>query len=84
MKIFEKNLALIHRLFDTLYRKLQLIDASTTEADLRVPPGNRLERLSGEWNGWCSIRVNKQYRLIFKWDSLRGEAHSLFLDPHEY
>ncbi|ANF57726.1 type II toxin-antitoxin system RelE/ParE family toxin [Halotalea alkalilenta] len=41
-----------------LARKLDLIDASTSEADLRVPPGNRFEHLNGTLRGKCSIRVN--------------------------
>jgi addiction module HigA family antidote len=35
--------------------------------DLRAPPGNRLERLKGELAGWYSIRINDQWRLLFRW-----------------
>ena len=65
-----------------LYRKLQILDAATQELDLRVPPGNRFERLQGSLFGWCSIRVNKQYRLIFRWTA--GTAQDTYLDPHTY
>jgi len=65
-----------------LYRKLQILDAATQESDLRVPPGNRFEHLQGSLSGWCSIRVNKQYRLIFRWAA--GLAHDTYLDPHVY
>lgn len=65
-----------------LFRKLQIIDAATQESDLRVPPGNRFEHLQGKLEGWCSIRVNRQYRLIFRWQD--GLAKSTYLDPHEY
>ncbi|HSP58039.1 MAG TPA: type II toxin-antitoxin system RelE/ParE family toxin [Halomonas sp.] len=65
-----------------LARKLDIIDAATDENDLRVPPGNRFEHLQGQLTGWCSIRVNKQYRLIFKWDG--EKAHYLYLDSHTY
>ncbi len=44
--------------------------------------GNRYEELSGKLQEYSSIRVNKQYRLIFKW--VNGKAEELFLDPHNY
>ena len=65
-----------------LFRKLQILDAATHESDLRIPPGNRFEHLQGNLAGWCSIRVNKQYRLIFRWDE--GVAQEIYLDPHAY
>jgi toxin HigB-1 len=49
-----------------LKRKLDIIHAANGEQDLRIPPGNRFEHLEGKLQGWCSIRVNKQYRLIFQ------------------
>lgn len=69
-----------HRLF----RKLQMIDDATCDQDLRVPPSNHFEKLSGKLSGRHSIRVNGQWRLIFEWDSNRGEATGLYLDNHEY
>ncbi len=66
----------------TLYRKIQILDAAKEEADLRLPPGNRFEHLSGKLKEHCSIRVNKQYRLIFQW--VNGVAHNTYLDPHKY
>lgn len=48
-------------------RKLELIHAAKDVKDLRVPPGNRLERLSGNRRGQHSIRVNAQWRLCFVW-----------------
>lgn len=65
-----------------LKRKLDIIHIAKAEKDLRVPPGNRFERLGGNLKGWCSIRVNRQYRLIFQWD--KGEAKGIYLDPHKY
>ena len=50
-----------------LYRKLQMLDAATTLNDLRVPPGNRLEKLKGDRSGQYSIRVNQRWRLCFYW-----------------
>ncbi|MFZ1290789.1 MAG: type II toxin-antitoxin system RelE/ParE family toxin [Melioribacteraceae bacterium] len=49
------------------YRKLLLIDASDKIEDLRIPPGNRLEKLSGDLTGKYSIRINDQWRIIFSW-----------------
>ncbi|NLU62282.1 type II toxin-antitoxin system RelE/ParE family toxin [Rhodococcus sp. HNM0563] len=48
-------------------RKLELIHAARDVEDLRIPPGNRLERLSGDRRGQHSIRVNAQWRLCFVW-----------------
>lgn len=67
-----------------LFRKLQMIDDSTCDLDLRVPPSNHFEKLSGGLKGWHSIRVNDQWRLIFKWDGAKGEASELYLDNHSY
>jgi len=49
------------------YRKLLLIDGAERLDDLRVPPGNRLEKLSGDLFGKYSIRINDQWRIIFSW-----------------
>lgn len=68
----------------SLFRKLQMIDDATADQDLRVPPGNHFEKLKGNLEGFHSIRVNLQWRLIFRWDSARGEAQGLYLDAHRY
>jgi proteic killer suppression protein len=49
-------------------RKLDLLGAASDVRDLAVPPGNRLERLKGDRAGFYSIRVNDQFRLIFKFE----------------
>jgi toxin HigB-1 len=49
-------------------RKLQLLHQSRRLADLRSPPGNRLEALKGDRAGQHSIRINDQWRLCFRWD----------------
>lgn len=67
-----------------LFRKLQMIDDAATDQDLRVPPSNHFERLRGTLAGFHSIRVNRQWRLIFHWDSKSGEATGLYLDDHSY
>lgn len=50
-------------------RKLVVLDAAESLEDLRIPPGNRLERLSGDRRGQHSIRVNDQWRVCFRWQS---------------
>ena len=49
------------------HRKLLLVNAAERVDDLRVPPGNRLERLKGDRDGQYSIRVNEQWRICFRW-----------------
>lgn len=48
-------------------RKLDMLDAAVSLAGLRFPPGNRLEALKGDRKGQCSIRINEQYRVCFRW-----------------
>ena len=52
-----------------ILRKLIMINASTSVNDLRIPPSNHLEKLSGDLKGWWSIKINNQFRIIFKLDS---------------
>ena len=61
-----------------------MLDDATTGQDLRVPPSNHFEKLKGALSGLCSIRVNKQWRLVFSWDGNRGEAAGVYLDDHSY
>lgn len=49
-------------------RKLRLIDAADRVDDLQLPPGNRLEKLSGDRKGQHSIRINQQYRICFRFE----------------
>ena len=49
-------------------RKLLLLDSARELADLRVPPGNRLEALVGDRKGQHAIRINDQWRICFRWD----------------
>jgi len=67
-----------------VFRKLQMIDDAATDRDLRVPPSNHFEKLRGKLADFHSIRVNQQWRLIFKWDGSRGEATDVYLDDHSY
>jgi toxin HigB-1 len=56
-------------------RKLEAINAASRLEDLRVPPSNRLEKLKGDLDDFYSIRINDQWRIIFKW--LNGEPHAV-------
>jgi len=67
-----------------LFRRLQMIDDARTDADLRVPPSNHFEKLRGNLAGLHSIRVNEQWRLVFRWNGSRGEAKGVYLDDHSY
>lgn len=55
------------RLFPVAMRKLDMIGAASCLKDLKIPPSNYLEALKGELKGWHSIRINDQYRIIFRW-----------------
>ncbi|MGZ5306594.1 MAG: type II toxin-antitoxin system RelE/ParE family toxin [Actinomycetota bacterium] len=62
-------------------RKLRMLDAAAKLADLRVPPGNRLERLRGDRSGQHSIRINDQWRICFRWHG--GDAFDVeIVDYH--
>ena len=56
-------------------RKLLILDAAESLDDLRNPPGNRLEKLHGDREGQCSIRINDQWRNCFRWDA--GDAYEV-------
>ena len=58
-----------------MQQKLDLLNASTSVKDLRVPPANRLEKLKGDLAGLYSIRVNQQYRIVFRFVS--GNCHDV-------
>jgi len=47
--------------------KLDILNAATSLDDLRSPPGNRLEALRGDYKGYHSIRINAQWRIVFRW-----------------
>ena len=56
-------------------KKLYLLDAAVSLADLRIPPGNRLEALAGSRKGRHSIRINDQWRICFHWRD--NDAHDV-------
>lgn len=62
-------------------RKLRMINNSQNISDLRVPPANNLEKLKGQLKDFYSIRINKQWRIIFKWKN--GNAFEVeIIDYH--
>ena len=63
-------------------RKLDMLAAAVELKDLRVPPGNRLEALRGDLQGLHSIRVNDQWRVVFRWTS-SGPAEVRIVDYHD-
>jgi proteic killer suppression protein len=62
-------------------RKLRMLNNSIDLVDLRIPPSNRLEKLSGKLKGFYSIRINDQWRIIFKWNAGNASAVEI-LDYH--
>ena len=68
-KIFcrEYSKKLPHNIQKVAFRKLRMINRSKTLIDLKVPPANRLEKLTGQRKGQYSIRINDQWRVCFKW-----------------
>lgn len=61
-------------------RKLLILDAAASPEDLRVPPGNRLEKLRGDREGQYSIHINDRYRLCFVWQD--GDAYEVEIVDH--
>ena len=61
----ERGTAIPNQIMKRARAKLLIIDAATNVSDLRVPPGNRLEKLSAIRSGQYSIRINDQYRVCF-------------------
>ena len=62
-------------------RKLRMLNNSINLTDLKIPPSNRLEKLSGKLNNFYSIRINIQWRIIFKWNN--GSASDVqIIDYH--
>lgn len=62
-------------------RKLRMLNNSQDVNDLRIPPSNRLEKLKGEMDDYYSIRINNQWRIIFKW--IGNDSYSVaIIDYH--
>ena len=63
-------------------RKLRQLEIAMRLDDLRIPPGNRLERLKGSRDGQMSIRINDQWRICFRWSSMGAEDVEI-IDYHQ-
>ena len=70
-----------HEIQGIARRKLKLIDAVSKVDELRIPPGNRLEMLSGDRAGQWSIRINDQWRICFRWEDGHA-AEAEIVDYH--
>lgn len=70
-KLARKRLPM--ELWKVATRKLDQIDSVVALEELKVPPGNRLEKLSGNRTGQMSIRINDQYRICFRWSDSGAE-----------
>jgi proteic killer suppression protein len=82
-KIFhrQRSRRLPHDIQQTALRKLRMLNRSQTLVDLRVPPSNRLEKLSGDRAGQYSIRITDQWRICFVWQD--GDVHEVeIVDYH--
>jgi toxin HigB-1 len=66
----------------TALRKLLIIEAAISIEDLRIPPGNRLEKLSGDRDGQYSIRINAQWRICFVWTDESNAQDVEIVDYH--
>ena len=64
----------------TTLRKLDMLNAAHSLNDLMVPPGNRLESLKGDLKGCHSIRINDQWRIVFRWEG--GNAHDVAITDY--
>ena len=60
--------------FSVAWRKLDMLNRAHTLDDLRIPPANRLEALKGDLRGFHSIRINDQWRIVFRWRDGNAEA----------
>lgn len=58
--------------------KLDMLDASCSEEDLKVPPSNRFEQLKGDLKGFYSIRINEQFRVVFRFEN--SDAYDVYID----
>jgi proteic killer suppression protein len=67
-------------LWPTAVRKLDILNAAHEEKDLRASPGNRFEHLKGRLSGKCSIRINDQYRVVFRWRA--GDATDVEIEDY--
>ena len=76
-RVFDRRFSrrLPHDIQSVALRKLRMLSNAADANDLRSPPANRLEKLSGDRDGQYSIRINAQWRICFRWCD--GDAHEV-------
>jgi toxin HigB-1 len=81
-RLYQRERVVRFRAFERIaLRKLRMLNAATNIIDLRMPPGNRLEKLKGDREGQWSIRINDQWRICFNWEN--GDAFDVeIVDYH--
>jgi len=81
-RLYRRERVIRFRAFERIaLRKLRMLNAATNIIDLRMPPGNRPEKLKGDREGQWSIRVNDQWRICFNWEN--GDAFDVeIVDYH--
>ena len=83
MKIYDGIVAkkLPNEIQNIARRKLRMLSSAKIIDDLKIPPGNKLEQLKGDLEGFYSIRINEQWRIIFRWE--KGDAYDVrIVDYH--
>ena len=78
----QRSRRLPHDIQAVALRKLRMLNQARVLADLRVPPGNRLEALKGDRAGQYSVRINDQWRICFIWSDA-GPSNVAIVDYHE-
>ena len=71
-----------HSVQNVARRKLMMLNAAENINDLLIPPGNRLEKLKGNYKDYYSIRINDQFRIIFKWEA-KNATEVRIIDYHK-
>ncbi|MCX8511448.1 MAG: type II toxin-antitoxin system RelE/ParE family toxin [Chthoniobacteraceae bacterium] len=83
LRIYDGRISrrLPQNLLHVMQRKLRMLDAAVKLTDLKIPPNNHLEALKDDREGQHSIRVNRQWRVCFRW-SENGPSHVEIVDYH--
>lgn len=63
-------------------RLIDQLNAAENLEDMKIPPGNRFEPLSGDLSEYFSVRINKQWRVIFKWDEAQNNAYDVYIGDY--
>ncbi len=80
-KIFLRERVKIFEKFERIVlRKLEMLHAAISISDLKIPPGNRLEKLQGKRSEYYSIRINDQWRICFAWKD--GNAYEVQIEDY--